>query len=74
MNLDLNILQNHLDIFVESRLASAGYYRSGGQCWLVTAIGGLATRLERFSARIERWAYPAEEAPVDGLSTVNSVR
>lgn len=74
MNLDLYILQNHMDIFVESRLASARYHHFGNQSWVVTAIGGMAARLERLSARIERWAHPVEESPVDALKIVNGVR
>ena len=74
MDLNFTILQNHMDIFVESRLASARYHQSGKPSLIVTLIGGLAARFERVAVRIERWANGSSDQSVDSLQILGGVR
>ena len=74
MDLHLAILQNHMDIYVESLHASARYHRSGRPSVVVSLIGGAAGVFERMASRIERWAKGTTETQAEALQILGGVR
>ena len=62
MDLSTNFLNEHSEIFRESRLRSGERYGNGTGSVTLAMIGRLAAALRRTATTVERWANGSQDA------------
>ncbi len=65
MDMNLQLLTNHRDHFIASRLESARTVRYGNGSLAASMIASVAAAIRRAAATVERWARGASAEQVD---------